>query len=266
MKWSLGLCFITLIAAQTAHGQYAVEVLSYDGGTNPAGYSTASSALGSPERFTGEGVFPGEVTVFNPAFGTDELVSIGETGHLTLRLSHFAIPGAGAEIGVFTHVGIADENYPNGQAGNPLFVFGIDSATVEVSADGIHWESLGVKTFDIPTQGYNDIPGTIESNFQHPFAGALSDFNGLPLTDPANPNILELLAGSGGGTWLDISATPLAKVGYVRFSVAAGVGESFELDAVAVAALARGGRVPEPTALALVGLSLLASVLRRNRR
>jgi hypothetical protein len=63
---------------------------------------------------------------------------------------------------------------------------------------------------------------------------------------------LELLAGSGGGTWLDISPTGLAQVGYVRFSVPGTISESFELDAVSISATAVGGRVPEPSALVLV--------------
>jgi hypothetical protein len=254
MKWHLGFCFLALLGTQTTHAQFATAVISYDSGTNPAaGYSDPHTALGAPERFTGEGSFPGYVTVFNPAFGTDELVSIGSGGHLTLRLSHFVVPDpAGPEIGVFTNVGIADENYPNGQAGNPLFAFGVDEALVEVSANGITWESLGVTTFDIPTQGYTDVANTVESDFQQPFVGDLSDFNGLALSDPANPDILELLAGSGGGTWLDISATGLAQVGYVRFSVPGTSDANFELDAVSISTTALGGVVPEPSALVIL--------------
>ena len=46
---------------------FADSVLAYDAGSNPApGYTDPSSALGSPERFTGERVFPGVVSPFNP--------------------------------------------------------------------------------------------------------------------------------------------------------------------------------------------------------
>lgn len=264
MKWHLGFCFLALLGTQTAHAQYAAAVVSYDQGTNPAaGYTDPYTALGSPERFTGEGSFPGYVTAFNPPFGTNELVSIGSTGHLTLRLSHFVVPDpAGPEIGVFTNVGIADENYPNGQAGNPLFAFGVDDALVEVSTNGLAWESLGVTKFDIPTQGYTDVANTVESDFQQPFVGALTDFNGLALSDPANPDILDLLAGSGGGTWLDISATGLAKVGYIRFSVPATSGTNFELDAVSISATALGGQIPEPNTLAIFASLLCAATCR----
>jgi hypothetical protein len=269
MKWLFGLTFASLLGLPTVHAQFAAAVVSYDPGTNPAaGYSDPSTALGAPERFTGEGSFPGYVTAFNPAFGTDELVSVGSGGHLTLRLSHFVVPDpAGPEIGVFTNVGIADEDYPNGQAGNPLFAFGVDEALVEVSANGLAWESLGITTFDIPTQGYTDVANTVESDFQQPFGGALADFDGLALSDPANPDILELLAGSGGGTWLDISATGLAQVGYVRFSVPGTSDANFELDAVSISATAMGSVVPEPsTAAILVSLISAAACSGRGRR
>jgi hypothetical protein len=258
------ICLTTALTANFARAQYAVEVLSYDPGVNPAvGYTNPSTTLGLPERSTGEGSFPGNVTVFNPPFGTDELVSIGTGGHLSLRLSHFAVPDpTGPEIGVFTNTGIADENYPHGQAGNPLFAFGVDDAAVELSADGLHWESLGTITFDIPTQGNADVDATVPSNFHQPFVGSLNDFNGLPLDDPANPDILELLAGSGGGMWLDISSVPLAKVGYIRFSVPADLGLNFELDAVVISASAMAARVPEPSALLLMGLALVGIVMR----
>jgi hypothetical protein len=194
----------------------------------------------------------------------NDSVSIGEGGHLTLRLSHFAIPdSSGPEIGVFENVNLFDVNWPSGQASDPADTFGADDATVEVSADGIVWESLGLITFNLPTQGYNDVAGTIPSNFHKPFTGVLSDFSGLPFSDPSNPDILELLAGSGGGTWLDISSTSLAKVGYIRFSVAADAGLNFELDAVSIATTAKGGRVPEPSGIVLAAIALAASIRRR---
>ena len=56
------------------------------------------------------------------------------------------------------------------------------------------------------------------SDFQKPFTGNLSSFNGLRYFDAANPDMLDLLAGSGGGKWLDISGTGLAQVGFIRFS------------------------------------------------
>ena len=69
--------------------------------------------------------FLGVVSPFNPPFGQNEIVSVGEGGHIMLRLSHYAIPqAAGPEIGVFENVGLIDINYPNGQAGSPAGTFG----------------------------------------------------------------------------------------------------------------------------------------------
>lgn len=257
------------------HAQYGAAVVAYDPGATPAtGFTTAAAAIGQPERFTGEGAFLGVVSPFNPPFGQNEIVSVGEGGHIVLRLSHYAIPqAAGPEIGVFENVGLVDVNYPNGQAGSPAATFGpLDRAIVDVSSDGIEWVSLGNKTFDVPTNGYTDLadpywskPGGVPSDFQKPFLGSLSSFDGLRYSDASGLDILEVLAGSGGGTWLDISAAGLSQVGFIRFSLSDDLDPNtrfnFELDAVSIANGAVGSlTVPEPTAiiycLTLIGLSL----------
>jgi len=165
---------------------------------------------------------------------------------------------------------LTDNSFPSGQAGSPPGTFGVDSAQVEVSENGLTWESLGIITFDVPTNGYTDLanpfsstPGSSPADFQQPFTGSLSDFGGLPYFDASNPDILDLLAGSGGGTWLDISGTSLSQVGYLRFSVADDgdglTSLNFELDAVSIASDALGAAVPEPSSMVLLlGLALLA--------
>jgi hypothetical protein len=286
MRWMLSVCLATIvwIGAQSSAeaGAFANKVLDYSAGTGvSAAFTQSQAALGSPERFTGEGSFPSVVSPFSPPFLPDEIVSIGETGFLTLRLSNFAVAqAAGPEIGIFGNVGFIDTSYPNGQAGNPVGTFGIDSVNVEVSADGLSWVSLGLVTPNIPTNGYTDLtdpfsgtPGTALSDFGLPFTGTLADFNGLPYSNASDPHMLELLGGSGGGTWIDISASGLAQVGFVRFSVASdGVPTSrlkFDLDAVSVANSAVGLAVPEPATwlLAVVGLvGLLAGRWRKAAR
>jgi hypothetical protein len=257
--------------------QYGEAVVSYDAGTMPApGYTTASASLGEPARFIG-GAFPSVVSPFSPPYLTDQIVSVGEGGQITLRLSRYAIPRSGREIGVFENVGLSDEDYPNGQATSPATTFGIDSATVEVSADGVLWTNLGSVAFDIPSNGYTDLsdpyssaPGSNPSDFQQPFTGGLSSFDGLPYSDAGGPDIRELLSGSGGGKWLDISGTGLARVGYIRFSVLddlnPGTGRNFELDAVSVAHGSVGGVVPEPATImpAIIAAAALAVRYRRN--
>ncbi len=254
-----------------AAAQYAAGVVSYSAGATPvSGYTTASVALGEPERFTGEGVFPGIVSPFSPPFLNSEIVSVGEGGHITLRLSHFAIPQAGLEIGVFENVGLVMD-FANFTATNPVSTFGEDSAVVEVSANGTEWRSLGTVLFNRPTNGYTDlsdpfssVPGSALADFQQPFVAGLGDFAGLPYSDPSGPDVLEVLAGSGGGTWLDISSTGLPRVGYIRFSVA-GAGSNFELDAVSIAHGAVGRPVPEPTMI-VIAATLMASVAVGFRR
>jgi hypothetical protein len=274
---------LSLLAENRAAAQYAAGVVSYDPGTTPTtGFTTAAAALGAPERHTGEGSFPGVVSPFNPPFLSSEIVSVGEGGHITLRLSHYAIPqAAGPEIGVFENVGLIDANFPNGVAGSPAMAFGIDSATVDVSADGTNWVSLGNVTFDVPANGYtdlsnpfSDVAGNTPSDFQRAFTGDLTSFNGLRYFDTSGPDMLELLAGSGGGKWLDISATGLTQIGFIRFSVLDDMETmsrlNFELDAVSIAHAAMGGAVvPEPAAIKVAGgcaaLALLVQ-LRHSRR
>ena len=239
------------------------------------------SALGPPEALTGEDAFTAVVSPFNPPFGADEVVSIGEGGHLTLRLSTLARPeNPGPHIGVFTNAGFADKNYPIGQAADVIVPndnfetsFGMDRALVEVSDDGIHFVPIngGVPIlFDIPTNGFADAstpfdpaPGAVPADPLQPFVGGLTDFNGL-----SYPDILDLLDRSAGGKWLDISRSQLDQVGFIRFSVANDGDQStqlnFELDAVAVVdGLARP--IPEPTALGVWALAI-AGVLRCRYR
>jgi hypothetical protein len=296
MKKQVGLS-IALVAALVsiylsprAAAQYAVQVLSYNAGTTPAmsggqAFDDSSAALGEPERFTGEGVFPGVVTPFNPPFLRNEIVSVGEGGQLTLRLSNYAVPQAAApEIGVFAHPGLIDQDIINfsGVASDPVTEFSVKSALVDVSTDGVNWVSLSNQAipFDIPSNGYTDltsvsssVPGTALSDFQQPFTRPLSDFGGLSYHNPGGSDILGLLAGSGGGKWLDISNTGLSQVGYIRFSVAddgdASTKLNFELDAVSVSHAALGtATVPEPSSIALAVAALVGSIksVRRARR
>ena len=106
-----------IVSGALGQSHWAVEVIDFDAGTTGTpGFDNPATALGEPERFTGEGVFPGVVSPFNPAFGTDELVSIGEGGHLTVRFdrpinnngSHLF----GVDLIIFGNGGFADSDFP----------------------------------------------------------------------------------------------------------------------------------------------------------
>ena len=280
LSMTLSVLLYSIGVVEQAVAQYAAAVVSYDAGTTPAsGYTNPSVALGEPERYTGEGVFPGIVSPFSPPFLNSEIVSVGEGGHITLKLSHFVMPQAGLEIGVFENAGL-EMDFANFTAMDPISTFGDDHAFVEVSANGINWKSLSPTAiyFNRPSNGYTDlsdpfssVPGSALAlaDFQQPFDADLSEFAGLPYSDPSGPDVLEVLAGSGGGTWLDISSTGLPRVGYIRFSVAddfTGIGQNFELDAVSIAHGAVGSPVPEPATIVNVLVLFASTVLSRRRR
>lgn len=273
-----------LFAVSSAQAQYAVEVTSYNAGTTVAKefgtnlpFDLTSSALGEPSRFIDDPNFPSIVSAFSSPYKRTQLLSVGEGGHATLRLSNYAVaqPG-GNEIGVFAHASLIDAAWPSGDAGATAAAFGVDSALVELSADGATWVSLGEVTFANPTNGYTDAtnpyattPGSALADFQQPFTGSLSSFDGLKNYDAGANDILDVLAGSGGGTWLTIPAG-LTQVGFVRFSVAddgnAGVGVSFEFDGLSVSHAALGApTVPEPSTALLLIATLVGATFARRR-
>jgi len=281
-----GVVFIAMAfvidLSRPAAAQYANQVVSYDQGTTPAidfdsmlPDNLPIAALGSPLRVNG-GMYSGVVSPFDPPFLRDDIVSIGEGGHLTLRLSNYAVQQAGGyELGVFSNPGLGDLDYPNGQAGSPATTLGVlatESAVVELSADGVNWASLNGGNpivFDTPMNGYTDItkpfsptPGIVPSDFQQPFTGSLSSFNGLMYYNPGGGDMLSLLAGSGGGQWLNVSDAGLSQVGYIRFSVAddgTSARHYFDLDAVSVSHAALGTATPEPTTMSLAAIAIIAS-------
>ena len=244
---------------------WADHVVGYSPGTNPqAGYTPDPTVtLGSPERFSGELTpYPGDVTIFSSAFGTDEIISVGAGGSLTVRFDDPVVDAPshlyGVDLVVFGNAFFTPD------FGNPDYpITGINNepATVEVSADGLSWFTLsGTADGLFPTQGYLDSgefgfpPGSAPTDFLKPVNPALgmSDFLGLTYAQA-----LALYDRSGGGTPFDISATGLSSISYVRVSVPEGANWSAEIDAFA--------NVPEPSvgALILIGATLLGA--RRTR-
>lgn len=269
MRWTReGFCALLAAAgvapAVMAADPWADRVLFYEPGMGAAPYTNPLTVLGSPERFTGEGIFPGAVTPFNPAWGTDEVVSVGRAGRLVVAfgepVTDDPLNPFGIDLLIFGNAGHIDLDYPTGLAG-PLF--GSSTfAFVEVSPDGITWTPVPGFQPDshFPTMGYADLtdpyalsPGAVPTDFTRPVNPALSFF-GKTYAD-----ILDGYAGSGGGAGIDLAGLGLAAISYVRFTSLAIGDQAFQIDA-----LADVSPVPSPGAGAT--LTFLALAARRRRR
>ncbi len=238
---------------------FAGAVVDYTPGTGiSTAYTDPTSALGKPGGSPGGS---GTLNPFVPNYTGSELTGIGVGGQLTLALANFVTvgPAGTREVGFFGNVGIvaASNNPPT--AGNPAAVFGLRSVLISVSADGVHFVSLNGGTLlpsTLPTNYYTN-PDTSNYNaappanptladFGKPFTGSLADFNGETYAQT-----LATLNGSAGGTWLDLSGTGLAQVGYIRFSEPTSGGQNggvFYLNGVSGNTALLGLAVPEPSA------------------
>ena len=228
-----------LIALPTSASDFANNVLSYVAGSNPAnGFTNPLVALGPPERFTGEGIAPGAVTPFHPCFGTNEIVSIGAGGQLTLSfdppLRDQANNPFGIDFIVFGNSFFTDAAYPNGVVG----ALAADGGTIQVSADGITWISIPNVFADglCPTMGWVD-------------GGAYAATNGVIATDPNTPvdptwtaaslsgktydELVGIYDGSAGGAGVDLASVGLTQAIAVRIIVPTGIHPNVEIDAVA---------------------------------
>jgi len=257
----------TLHADDVGSSPFATDVIGYDAGTNAvAGFTNELTVLGSAERFTGEGVFPGVVSPFNPAFGVDELVSIGSGGYLEVGFDHAIRDDAGNPFGIdfliFGNAGFIDSQFPNGVVGDTPGMFGAGGeATVMVSQNGLDWVTVETRALDLmPTMGYADsgafdsTPGSVLTDFTRPVDPSLtlSDFAGLSLSQ-----IVDVYDGSGGGIGFDLAGTGLEEVSFIRLENHSGI--AFEVDAFADVS------VPSPGGVAFFappGVFLL----RRRRR
>lgn len=211
--------------ARAGDDPHADSVVSYDSGSNPVpGFTVAATAVGPPERFTGEGVFPGVVSCFNPPFAPDEIVSIGVGGHLTVSFDTPVTDDPrnpfGIDLLIFSNGFLIDQKYPSGIAAGAFIDPG---GVIEVSADGASWMTIDAALGDglLPTVGYLDAgpydeqPGAEESDFTRPVDPAVDpgDFLGLD-----HQQILALYEGSGGGAGFDIGQVGLASICCVRIT------------------------------------------------
>lgn len=265
--------FLALTGATAVASPFATQVLSYEAGTNAnASYTTASNALGSAARMTGFGNFISGVTPFNPAFATDQLVSVGSGGHLTLGFDRDITNNAshrfGVDLIIFSNAFFVDQSFfdadptndGTGILGPNPAIFGSNGvASVYVSADGQDWRLASITSLNLfPTLGYADFtattpdaPGSVPTDFTRAMDPALTL---AALADLSFAELIALYDGSGGGVGIDIAGTGLETARFVR--IENNSNSAFIIDAVAV--------VPAPGALALltVGLGLTA----RRRR
>ena len=276
----LGLLFLFAIASNQAEaGITASRVVSYSTG-NPIQsvwwdanntYTQPASSLGLPVADTGSDPFAayGAITPFNPPFQTNHVVRVSAGGAIELELSAPVLPTSGREIGVFVNNGITDVS-PTGTGvaktygSNPeeLYFSPAPRAIVSVkSAEGDAWVPLSASpiAFVNPSNYYTDTSisnyyaplGTAQADFFQPFDGTLADFSGKTYAQ-----MLTLLDGSAGGTWLDISGTGLSSVRYVRFEVPQGESYRMMLDAVTA--------VPEPGGAMALLVGAVAMLRRRK--
>ncbi|MFO0838214.1 MAG: PEP-CTERM sorting domain-containing protein [Phycisphaerae bacterium] len=259
-------------ASGGAGNPWADKVVSYvPGSTANPSYADANVALGGPERFTGESQYPSVVSMFGPPYETNEIVSIGEGGSLTIEFdepitndpSHLF----GVDVIVFGYGGFIDANYPTGQIGVSAALFGTGVIQISVSEDGNNFVLLpgAFNAGFFPTQGYLDsgpydsAPGHVLSDFTRPVNPALTraQFAGLTYQQA-----LALYGGSGGGTPIDIAASGLGAVRYVRIEVRDD-GNPFTTGNAEIDALST---VPEPSSSLLFGGAAFACAFRRKKQ
>jgi hypothetical protein len=255
---------VSPLASKVFAQSVADTVVTYNSANAPTTfggdpYNISSGALGLP---TADTTF-GDLTPFNAPFDRNQIVGIGDGGSLVLHMSQ-PLRTNGFTLGIHAAVGLIDTDFPNGHANsvNNAATPYTDAraASVSVSQDGLTWKNLGTTDFDAPTNfysegiitpGFQSTPGLKASDFFKPFTGTLADF-----ANKDWPGVLTALDGSAGGEWLDLSATSLSEVNFVRFDVT-GAGNKMYVDSVV------GVAVPEPSLVSLAALSL---VLCRRRK
>ena len=229
----------SLIVFALLTNPFANSVVSYNAGTGAAeGYTDPISAIGEPTRFTGEGVWPGVVSQFNPSFMPSELVSIGVGGELVLSFNepiqdNPANPW-GIDLIVFGNTGFIDGSYPNGIVSG---MFSDDGGQIEVSTDGQQWVLIETNSADnlwpscgfVDSGPYDTVQGNEPTNFLLPIDPRLT------VEDVSNVGFSTLHAyygSSGGGVGIDLAPTGLQSISFIRISIVVGSILSPEIDGV----------------------------------
>ncbi len=268
MKKTAVLIAVLTQCMSHASGQpsgFANTVVNYSSGTGfSAGYTNASAALGEPSRIT-PGQFGGPVDPFSPPFLSDQIVSVGAGGQLTVQFDSQVLNNPlnpwGMDFIIFGNTGFVITNGDFSGGGiTDGSVFGANpgETRISVSEDGTTFYPLSPSLTPVidgphPTDG--------SGSFYFPMDPTLTreSFNGKNLTQ-----IRELYAGSGGGTAIDISwardlqgqPVNLGGIQFVRIDVLSGVAE---IDGMVMV-------VPEPGVGALLAAGAGVLMLYRRRR
>ncbi len=271
-KWIAAWLMAGLVASDAAvcrAGEAATSVVQFTPGIGVAsGFDDPTAALGTPTRFTSpSSPFGGPVTPFNAPFGAGELVTVGHGGSLTLSFerpvfdrdqnNQARVNEFGFDLIVFGNAFFFDGDYPNGVVSG----IGSEPGTIELSQDGEAWRTVPANADALfPTLAYLDVVdpfatsgGTLPTNFHQPVDPDLDPL-GLSFRE-----VIDAYNGSGGGTGVDIGATGLEWIQFIRFSNPHDKASAItpEIDAVTV--------VPEPTCsfLAIV-LAFLVAPTRKH--
>jgi hypothetical protein len=270
---------IPLSLPQLAHAITTDAVADYAPGSPGDQFSAPYQNGGAPATglpSTLDASFdPTNVTPFTPAYDAAAVTLVRPGGHITLHFAQTVSDNAGRDIGVFGITGIAAGSDSSGNsvvASAGPATFSESQAIVSVSQTGAPGSFVALNNglpipFNIPANAFlnstltydsqfgfvsSATGGTTPANFLQPFNGSLADFSGLSYTQ-----ILALLNGSAGGTWLDLSTSGLPSINYIRFDVPADADYQFFLDGVTA--------VPEPASLGLLSLGSLLLLRRRSR-
>ena len=257
------LCLVfavcSLRAAALTIDPWADAVVDYDPGTGAAdGYTNTTVVVGAPTTMTSFG----PVHMFNAPWEMDHVLSMGSAGRLTVRFDEPVeddpMNPFGIDLLIFGNAGFfADGPTYDSQHTSPAGLFGADGGRVEVSQDGtVFVEVVGAIADGLfPTQPWLDAAATRPADLTRPVDPRLTidAFDGLSLEAA-----LALYAGSGGGAGIDIAATGLSRIFYVRVSHE-GAG-NVEIDAFADVAA-----IPEPGSGLLIALGIALGAARRRR-
>lgn len=270
MKTTMTCLLLLAVCTHSAYADpWADRVIEYVPGegigtdfVSTEAFTNELVSLGQPTRYTSDSDnYGGAVTPLNGAFRSNEVVSVGRGGSLTVAFDEPVTDDPrnpfGIDLLVFGNAFFFDADFPNGVAGT----YANEGGIVEVSEDGINFSVVpNVEAEGLfPTLGYLDLdsafatsPGLLPSDFTKPVD---------PSFDPAGLPFDQIVAGyngSGGGAGVDLASVGLSQISFVRITVAADAMFVPEIDAFADV---RG--VPEPTSLLLAVLGM-GSLWRRR--